>query len=53
MTRPRRSHLAVRTIPVAVAAPVQLSLPLLWSDPIDHVHAEPQPPRLLQIARAA
>lgn len=55
MTRPRRSHLAARGIPVAVAAPVQLPLALAWDNPIDHVHADPQPapPRLVSIRRAA
>lgn len=42
MTR-RRPRVAHRTIPVAVAVPVQLPLGLKWSDPIDRVAIEREP----------
>ncbi len=38
-----RRRVARRTIPVAVAAPVQLPLSLRWDQPLDHVRATPEP----------
>ena len=39
----RRRAIARRSIPVAEQAPVQLPLALRWDQPIEHLHAAPQP----------
>ena len=54
MTR-RRAHLARRTIPVAVAAPVQLPLALAWEQPIDRaaLTRDPEPAEPAAVAAVA